>query len=95
VLRMCRLPAARSSSNRGRPTTRSSCPTATPTRGRATLVPVGLPLAARRYGVIPLGPGSPSNRRPSRWVARYVLVRPLPHQHQRVVFRRIREQPAS
>jgi hypothetical protein len=29
------------------------------------------------------------------WVARYELVRPLPRQDQRVVFRRIEEPPAS
>ena len=29
------------------------------------------------------------------WVARYELVRPLPRQHERVVFRRVKEPPQS
>jgi hypothetical protein len=29
------------------------------------------------------------------WVARYELVRPLPNQHERVVYRRVKEPPTN
>lgn len=83
--------AARASSNRGRPAEllahhdpgqpwyRWGCPL--PGCGHWVIAPRDLEAHAAT-----VHPG---------WVARYELVRPLPRQHERVVFRRADEAPAS
>jgi hypothetical protein len=97
--------AVRSSSNRGLPTTRVELPVREP--GQPAELQAhhdpgepwykwGCPLpGCDLWMILPWDLEIHAMVDHPGWVARYELVRPLPRQHERVVFRRVEEPPAS
>jgi hypothetical protein len=106
TLRMCpTCQAARSSSNHDLPTTQAETPVRDPGQPPELLAHHdpgqpwyrwGCPLPGCDHWVIlPWDLETHAVANHPGWVARYELVRPLPHQHQRVVFRQLEQPPAS
>jgi hypothetical protein len=95
---------ARSSFNRGQPNIQVEMPRPDPDQPGELLAHYdpgqpwykwGCPLPGYCWVIVPWDLEAHATVDHPGWVARYELVRPLPRQHERVVFRRVEEPPAT